>query len=783
MNSRDVERRLTTILSADVAGYSRLMAADETGTLARLKAQRKEVFGPKLTERHGRVVKLMGDGMLLEFGSVVDAVHFAVEVQRALAERNATLPEAHRLVYRIGINIGDIMVEGDDIYGDGVNVAARLEGLAEPGGICLSRHVFNQIKNKVDVGFEDLGEQHVKNMPEPVHAYRVLLEPEAAGALIEETPEKSNTWKWAAAAAVVVIAVAGGLAWLQPWVPREEPASLEKMAFPLPDKPSIAVLPFANMSDDRAQEYFADGITEDIITDLSKVSGLFVIARNSTFVYKGKAVRIRDVAEDLGVRYVLEGSVRRDGDQIRINAQLIDATTGGHIWADRYDGSPDDVFGLQDTVTRDIVAALSVKLTSSERKRRARRETVSAEAHDAFLKGRMRFRRNTPEDFAKAVPYFEKAIAFDPQYGRAHAALAAVYQGSLSRDFTSGIGEWTRSLGLAPDIILARAKKYLRTAGEAPGPLAHQVASQLRTYQGRHDEALVEAGNGVALDENDPLGHEAMAAALIFAGKPEEGAVAIATAMRLDPQYPHEYLFWLGLAQFGMERFDEAAGTLSHAVELNPDDDRALIVLASALGHAGRLGAANATIDTLNKLRSAKEQRRSKTPERNVEVGIDTFVAGPYTLQDVDLWPFKERGDRERLREGLRKAGLSATGPAAAESPLEVPGATTVDAAKAKALHGRGVPIVDVRPVADWNIGHIPGAAHLELKEVFSEAALMRVVGKGGEVVIHCEGPKCLRSSKACAKAVSWGFTKIYYFRSGFPAWRAAGYPVEVVTD
>ena len=783
MNSRDVKRRLTTILAADVAGYSRLMAVDETGTLAQLKAQRKDVFRPKLAECRGRVVKLMGDGVLMEFGSVVDAVHFAVDVQRALAERDATLPEAQRLVHRIGINIGDIIVEGKDIYGDGVNVAARLEVLAEPGGICVSRNVFNQVKNKVDVGFEDLGEQHVKNIPEPVHAYRVLLEPEAAGALIEETPPKSNTWKWAAAAAVVVIAVAGSLAWWQPWVPRVEPASLEKMAFPLPDKPSIAVLPFTNMSDDRAQAYFADGITEDIITDLSKISGLFVIARNSTFVYKGKAVKIRKVAEDLGVRYVLEGSVRRDGDQIRINAQLIDATTGGHVWADRYDGSHDDVFGFQDRVTRDIVAALSVKLTSSERKRRARRDTVSTEAHDAFLKGRIYFRRNTPEDFAKAVPYFEKAIAFDPQYGRAHAALAAVYQGSLSRDFTSGIGEWTRSLGLAPDDILPRVKRYLRQAGEAPGPLVHQVASQLRSYQGRHDEALAEAGRGIALDENDPLGHEAMAAALIFAGRPEEGAGAIGTAMRLDPQYPHEYLFWLGLAQFGMERFDQAARTLSRAVELNPDDDRALIVLAAAWGHSGRAGAATAAIDTLNKLRSAKERRRSRTPERNLVAGIDTFVAGAYTLQDVDLWPFKERGDRERLREGLRKAGLSATGAAAAESPFEVPGATTVNAAKAKALHGRGVPFVDVRAVADWNIGHIPGAVHLELKEVFSEAALLRVVGKGTEVVILCEGPKCLRSSKASAKAVSWGFTRVYYFRDGFPAWRAAGYPVEVVTD
>jgi TolB-like protein/class 3 adenylate cyclase len=345
-----VKRRLTTILAADVVGYSRLMAADEAGTLAALKSHRKELIEPKAAQYNGRTVKLMGDGTLMEFASVVDAIAFAVEVQCAMQARNADIPEDRRIVYRIGINIGDIIVEGDDIYGDGVNIAARLEGLAEPGGVCISRSVHTQIKGKLDLTFEDLGEKEVKNIPEPVMVFRVAFDDKAATLLtpvVQVAAKRERRWWPVATAAVVVSVVAvGGALWWQPWAPDVEPASVERMAFPLPDRPSIAVLPFTNMSDDPAQEYFADGMTEDLITDLSKISGLFVIARNSVFTYKGKAVKVRQVAEELGVRYVLEGSVRRAGEQVRINAQLIDATTGGHLWAERYDGSLADVFGL-----------------------------------------------------------------------------------------------------------------------------------------------------------------------------------------------------------------------------------------------------------------------------------------------------------------------------------------------------------------------------------------------------------------------------------------------------
>jgi TolB-like protein/class 3 adenylate cyclase len=359
-----MERRLAAILAADVVGYSRLIRKDETGTLAALKDILEQLIEPKVAERNGRIVKLMGDGLLAEFPSAVEAVQCAVEIQHWVGTRTA---EERRVVYRIGINIGDIVVEGDDIYGDGVNVAARLEGLAEPGGICVARNVFDQVKDKLDFGFEDLGEQSVKNIDEPVAVYRVLFDGQSPGMRPKPTHRGLTPVQLVVAAVVVVLIAASGASVIwQPWAPDVEPASMERMAFPLPDKPSIAVLPFTNMSDNPGQEYFADGMTEDLITDLSKVSGLFVIARNSSFGYKGKSPKVRQVAEDLGVRYVLEGSVRRVGDEVRINAQLIDATTGGHLWAERYDGSLADIFALQDKVLREIVGALALNLTENE---------------------------------------------------------------------------------------------------------------------------------------------------------------------------------------------------------------------------------------------------------------------------------------------------------------------------------------------------------------------------------------------------------------------------------
>ena len=372
---------------------------------------------------------------------MVDAVRSGVEIQEELKARNAEMPEDRRMEFRIGINLGDVIHEGDRIYGDGVNVAARVESLADAGGICIARSAYDQVKDKLTPGYEYLGEHTVKNIDEPVRVYRILMEPEAAGKVIGEERPKPSRWRWAIIGGVaVLIILAGALAiWNFYLRPSVEPTSVEKMAFPLPEKPSIAVLPFDNLSGDPDQEYFSDGMTDDLITDLSKMAGLFVIARNSTFAYKGKAFDVRQISRDLGVRYVLEGSVRRAGEKVRINAQLIDASTGGHLWAERYDVILTDIFELQDMITQKILSALAVKLTPTEQNQISRKDTGSVEAYDAFLQGWAHYIRHTPEDFAKAVHYFKTAIEYDPNYARAYAALASIYWESFYRFWHSSL--------------------------------------------------------------------------------------------------------------------------------------------------------------------------------------------------------------------------------------------------------------------------------------------------------------------------------------------------------
>ena len=421
------QRRLAAVLAADVVGYSRLMEIDEAGTLARLKTNRETLIEPKITEHDGRVVKLMGDGLLAEFASVVDAVSCAVETQRALAALNAELPKDQRLELRIGVSLGDVLVEGDDIYGEGVNVAARLERLCTPGGVLISGTVFDQVQGRLDQEIEFLGEQHVKNLEKPVRVYQVGLG--ARRAAVDARVIRRRPWLVWAAAAGAVILVAGGVAlWSHIGsAPPADVASKASMAFPLPDKPSIAVLPFANMSSDAGQEHFADGMTDDLITDLSKSSALFVIARNSTFFYKGKPVKISQVAEELGVRYVLEGSVQRAGDQVRVNAQLIDALTGGHVWADRFNGSVTDIFAAQDEFVSKIVEALQVTLTKTEKEEIEHAKPSNIAAKEAFERGWNLYLRFNLKDSFEAVRHFEKAIELDPEYGRAYAALSLVY--------------------------------------------------------------------------------------------------------------------------------------------------------------------------------------------------------------------------------------------------------------------------------------------------------------------------------------------------------------------
>ena len=405
----------------------------------------------------------------------------------------------------------------------------------------------------------------------------------------------------------------------------------------LPDKPSIAVLPFANMGGDPEHDYFADGMTEDLITELSKISGLFVIARNSTFAYKGKTIAIRQVAEELGVRYILEGSVRRAGDQLRINAQLVDATTSGHVCAERYDGSLADVFALQDEVTQNIVTALEVNLTAAERERRARKETDAPEAYDAFLRGWGHYRLETPEDFAQSLTYFEEAIRLDPNYGRPRAALATVY-------WEISDNHWVKRLGMSYAKASENVRQHLEEALKDPTPFAHRTAARMHVSDGRWDEAIAEAKRAIALDANDPDACVAMSVVLVKVGRPAEGLEFVETARRLDPQ--SDYLWWLGDAQFHMERYDDAAATLLRATTRSPGDMWNFLLLAAAYGQLGREQEARSAIETFNKLRAEVVQR-------------------PHTLAGVDDWSFRHSAERERLREGLRKAGMPEGGAAA----------------------------------------------------------------------------------------------------------------------
>ena len=776
------ERRLTTILAADVVGYSRLMAADEAGTLDALKAHRRELIEPKTAEYNGRVVKLMGDGTLMEFASVVDAVTFAVEVQRAVAERNEGVPEDKCIAYRIGINIGDVIIEGDDIYGDGVNVAARLEALAEPGGICVARNVHNQVKGKVDLVFRDLGEQHVKNIPEPVQVFQVVLDETApASASPPVTGTRRRLPAIAAGLTLSLLAIAA-MAWWASQEPQIEPASEANMAFPLPDKPSIAVLPFNNMSEDRSQDYFADGMTEDLITDLSKISGLFVIARNSSFSYKGRQVKIRQVAEELGVRYVLEGSVRRAGDEVRINAQLIDATTGGHLWAERYDGTLEDVFDLQDRVTEQIVAALAVSLTGAERAEQARHETENAAAHDAYLQGWAHYKLGTPEDLAEALPFLEEAVQLDPDYAQAHAALASLYWDVFKND-------WAFDLGMPSTRAESRANEHLEKALDKPTPLAHVLQARMFAAWSFFDDAVVEAEMAVALDENDASALAGLANALVQADRPAEGLDTIEQALRLDPHHPPNYLITLGAAQFGLERYEEAAAAFERAVRRNPDNELPLIYLAASYGHLGRLGDGDAAMEAANDLRD-QAGLGGLSLEPNAKQWYSPFEG------EIDINRFGARPAQERIRAGLsvipalKWQYLVTPHPVSGNNNTwwEVVGTTSVDVTTAKSMYDRGVAFIYTSDARWWRKGHIPGSVHLPFERPkdststrLKEATLLEIVDKDVEVVFYSgtieeDG---FTAAYASALAVAWGFTEVYYLNSGLRVWNRAGYPVE----
>jgi TolB-like protein/class 3 adenylate cyclase len=569
-----MERRLATILAADVAGFSRLMEADEEATVRSLNACRQVIDGLVAAHR-GRVFGSAGDSAIAEFPSPVEAVRCAVDVQRELEARNADLPEDRRMRFRIGVNLGDVIVEGDNLLGDGVNIAARLETLADAGGVCLSRPVFDQVKKQPDLGYEYLGEHEVKNIAEPVRVYRVLTEPEAAGKVIGEARRTTRTWKRVALAATVVALVGAAVAvtWLRPWSPAVEPASVERMAFPLPDKPSIAVLPFDNLGGDAGQDHVADGLTEDIITTLSQVSSLFVISRNSTFVYKGKPVKVQQVAEDLGVRYVLEGSVRTSGDQVRITAQLIDALNGNHLWAERYDRGMTDLFALQDEITEHIVTALRIKLTDGEQARVHRKHTRSVAAWNLLSRGVEHFYRIGKTDNATARQWFEKAVEVDHGYALAYALLAWTH-------WLDAFHGWSDNRERSFERASFLAEKAQALDNALPDVYALQGAIHL--FKREYDEAVESGEKAVAYNPNHSNNMALLAMFLHNAGRPLEAIGKYKTAMRLSPYYPAWFLEDLGFTYLDAGQPDEALVAFEKFLDRKPSAAHA------AHSHIGR---------------------------------------------------------------------------------------------------------------------------------------------------------------------------------------------------
>jgi adenylate cyclase len=570
-------RRLAAILAADVAGYSRLMGADEEGTLARLNAHRRALVDPKIAEHKGRIVKTTGDGLLAEFPSVVDAVRCALDLQRGMAERNVAVPAAECMQFRIGINLGDVIVEDGDIFGDGVNIAARLEALAEPGGVLISNNVHDQVRDRLPFAFTDLGDQQVKNIARPVRVYRVTA---------RETP-------------------------------MPEPAALQ-----LPDKPSIAVLPFQNISGDPEQEYFADGMVEEIITALSRIRWLFVIARNSSFTYKGQAVDVKQVGRELGVRYVLEGSVRKAGTRVRITAQLIDAITGTHLWAERFDGSLDDVFDLQDKVAVSVAGVIEPTLQAAEIRRSADRPTIDLTAYDLYLRALPHWASLEKERIAQALDLLGQAIERDPHYGPALALAAHCHTLREANDWADD-PEANRREGIE------LARRALRFAPDDPDALAC-VAFVLSVFGEDIDVAISLIDRSLTLNPSFFRGWAWSAVLRNWAGNPDLAIEHFKTSLRLSPRDRiGSFGLALGSAHFLNRQFDDAAATLRASLEKAPTMAPIYRVLASCYAHMGRLDEAREIVERL----------RAITP-----VVVPSFI------------PYRNPEHRELFLSGLRLA-------------------------------------------------------------------------------------------------------------------------------
>ena len=585
MAEEGFKRKLTTIFSADVVGYSRLMEDNEEATIQTLNTYRNSMS--TLIEQHnGRVVDMTGDNLMAEFSSVVDAVKCAVETQKEVSERTADLPENRRMLFRIGVNLGDIVEEGERIYGDGVNIAARLEGLAEGGGICISGTAYDQLKNKLELGYEFLGEHSVKNIAAPVRVYKILMEPEAVGKIIGEK-RKTKRWMAVAVAAVILIGLAGWYLYFEQ-SKRVEPASVKQMVYPLPDKPSIAVLPFTNLSSEKEQEYLCDGLAEGIIDGLAKSDRLFVIARNSSFTYKGKPTKIKQVAEDLGVRYVLEGSIQKAGDRVRITAQLIDALSGHHLFSERYDRQLKDILTLQDEITMKVLTAVQVKLTVGEGAIFSAKGTKNLDAYLKVLQAReYKGRTMNKERVEKAIQLCEEAIALDPEYVYAYSTLSTAYFDLV----VLGASD-------SPIESLRRAVELGKKAVDLDesNPYAHACLAFPYMYLKKFDQAISEAEKSISLAPNYALGYFALGAVLVTVGRHKEAILALQKCLRLSPVPVHSRVLGaLAMSYREVGQYEESIATYKKELQIaGPDHLMAHLGMAFTYVMMGRENEARA---------------------------------------------------------------------------------------------------------------------------------------------------------------------------------------------
>jgi adenylate cyclase len=590
MAEERLQRRLAAILSADVVGYSRLMGIDEAGTLARLKAMRRDLFDPLTAAHSGRIFKLMGDGALVEFASAVDAVTCAIEIQKQVRERNAGSPEDSRIQFRIGINVGDIIVDGDDIYGDGVNVAARIQALADPGGVYISRGAADQVRDKVPIKIETRGEQTVKNIARPIEVFCIISEDRDA--------------------------VAGAV--------REFETRVQTPA--IADKPAIAVLPFVNMSGEPDQEFFADGITEDILTELSRFRELFVISRNSAFFYKGKAINAQKVAKELGVHYVVEGSVRKAGGRVRITVQLIDAETDRHLWAERYDRELADIFAIQDEVTSSIVSILPGRVTAAAQDRAQRKLPENLAAYECVLAGKLLHHRSVRADNEEALRMLDRAIALDPGYAHAHAWKACV----LGQSFVYG---WCADIEATKRTVIEELTLAL-SLDENDSDVHRVLAAVNLSLLRDHDKALYHQERALALNPNDDLIVVQHGEVLTWIGQAEQGIEWIQKAMRLNPYHPERFWSHLGRAYFVARRYDEAIKAFQR-------------ISRADHGHLAFLAACHAQLDDAAAAKGTAQQVLQRAPDFSIE----RFIATQH---------YKHEKDREHHRAALVKAQLPA---------------------------------------------------------------------------------------------------------------------------